>query len=104
MTHNLCVYLINLDQSTHFGLDWYDKSNAFIFVELVENNVPPLLVSCEVRNFLFSVKDKNSCETRTRTYHKIRNCEKRLLADSPFTFFRKFINSEYYILFSFQKD
>ena len=67
-------------------------------------DVPPLLVSCEVRNFLFSVKDKNSCETQTRTYHKIRNCEKRLLADSPFTFFRKFINSEYYILFSFQKD
>jgi hypothetical protein len=29
------------------------------------SNVPPLLVSCEVRNFLFSVKDKNSCETQT---------------------------------------
>jgi hypothetical protein len=27
-------------------------------------NVPPLLVSCEVRNFLFSVKDKNSCEMK----------------------------------------
>ena len=67
-------------------------------------NVPPLLVSCKVRNFLFSVKDKNSCETRKRTYHKIRNCEQRLLADRAFTFFRKFINSEYYILFSFQKD
>ena len=26
-------------------------------------DVPPLLVSCEVRNELFSVKDKNSCET-----------------------------------------
>ena len=42
-------------------------------------NVPPLLVSCELRNELFSVKDKNSCETQTWTYHKIRNCEKRLL-------------------------
>ena len=31
------------------------------------------------RNRLFSVKDKNSCETWTWTYHKIRNCEKRLL-------------------------
>ena len=26
-------------------------------------NVQPLLVSCELRNELFSVKDKNSCET-----------------------------------------
>ena len=81
--------------------------NVFILLldkDFNSGNVQPLLVSCKVRNFLFSVKDKNSCETRTRTYHKIRNCEKRLLADSPFTFFRKFINSEYYILFSFQKD
>ena len=29
----------------------------------IAHNVPPLLVSCEVRNFIFSVKDKNSCET-----------------------------------------
>jgi regulator of protease activity HflC (stomatin/prohibitin superfamily) len=29
----------------------------------INYNVPPLLVSCELRNFLFSVKDKNSCET-----------------------------------------
>ena len=31
----------------------------------VAANVPPLLVSCELRNELFSVKDKNSCETQT---------------------------------------
>ena len=43
------------------------------------HNVPPLLVSCEVRNFIFSVKDRNSCEMWTWTYNKIRNCEKRLL-------------------------
>ena len=42
-------------------------------------NVPPLLVSCELRNELFSVKDKNSCETWRWIYYKIRNCEKRLL-------------------------
>ena len=50
----------------------------FYFLRL-SANVPPLLVSCELRNFLFSVEDKNSCETWTWIYNKIRNCEKRLL-------------------------
>jgi hypothetical protein len=35
----------------------------FVFSGKMAGNVPPLLVSCEVRNELFSVKDKNSCET-----------------------------------------
>ena len=49
-------------------------------------NVSLVLVSCELRNFIFSVKDKNSCETWTWIYHKIRNLAKHLLAAGPFYF------------------
>ena len=55
------------------------------------------LRSCELRNRLFSIKDKNSCETETWFYYKIRNCAKRLLGDRPFIYIVVF----QYILFSF---
>ena len=59
---------------TNFGLNFHFcfrktwqkgvKFNQKVVVRKVLNaNVPPLLVSCELRNFIFSVKDKNSCET-----------------------------------------
>ena len=43
------------------------RSNMFLLFifcrSKLTNNVLPILVSYELRNKLFSVKDKNSCET-----------------------------------------
>ena len=45
----------------------------------IAGNVPPLLVSCEVRNCVLSAKITFSSGKSTTGLSKIRNCEKRLL-------------------------
>ena len=70
---------LNIDQSVIEEAKFYAKNNSVSLSKLIENylffyhfpvcffivtaNVPTLGVSCELRNCLFSVKDKISCET-----------------------------------------
>ncbi|WP_309612969.1 ABC transporter permease [Flavobacterium sp.] len=54
--------IADLDQNNSIIIG---KGLADKMLLVIGDIVPPLLVSCEVRNFIFSVKDKNYCETRT---------------------------------------
>ncbi|OYU82856.1 MAG: hypothetical protein CFE24_13880 [Flavobacterium sp. BFFFF2] len=54
-----------------------DKCCFELWSSKITTNVPPLLVSEALRNFLFARKDKNSCETQMGSYHKMRTRTKR---------------------------
>ena len=79
--NSFCGYYISVSVkiSTSITESLY---KVFLFITIffkMAYNVPPLLVSCELRNCVLSAKIRFSSGKSTTGLSKIRNCEKRLL-------------------------